>query len=379
MTITELRGYNYRELSQIAKHHGVAGWHAMRKEELVHAIAKKARAQKRLGGKAAPGEHNHKSGKSTSKAKPNQFESPRRNAARAKSRQRLQQLQTKLQEFKDLSGRPSESPSRVSRDRLVVLVRDPYWLHAWWELSERSIERTRSALGQKWHQAKPALQLYRIDEEGLAAFERQIPIHGGVNNWYIDVKDPPASYQMEIGYAIESENFYTLAKSNTVLTPAPGSRQGIDDNWSDVAENADRIFAMSGGYSPRGANSELQELLEERLHRPMGTPVETRYGNGAARLLFQPDDLQCAVDAELIVYGATHPHAHLTVQGEPVQMGSDGTFVVRIALPDRRQVIPVVASSPDGGEQQTIILAVEKNTKIMETMHRDPSKIPATK
>ena len=44
MTITELRGYNYRELSQIAKHHGVAGWHAMRKEELVHAIAKKARA-----------------------------------------------------------------------------------------------------------------------------------------------------------------------------------------------------------------------------------------------------------------------------------------------------------------------------------------------
>ena len=60
-------------------------------------------------------------------------------------------------------------------------------------------------------------------------------------------------------------------------------------------------------------------------------------------------------------------------------MGSDGTFVVRIALPDRRQVIPVVASSPDGGEQQTIILAVEKNTKIMETMHRDPSKIPATK
>ena len=60
MTITELRGYNSRELSQIAKHHGVAGWHAMRKEELVHAIAKKARAKKPIGGKAAPGEHNRK-------------------------------------------------------------------------------------------------------------------------------------------------------------------------------------------------------------------------------------------------------------------------------------------------------------------------------
>jgi hypothetical protein len=380
MTITELRGYNYRELSQIAKHNGVAGWHAMRKEELVRAIAKKVPAPERLGGKKSGlRHHNNKSGKPTSEAKGNGYKSSRLNAARVKSRQRLQQLQAKLQEFKDLSARQPEAAGRVSRDRLVVLVRDPYWLHAWWELSERSIERSRSALGQKWHQAQPALQLYRIDEDGAAAFERKIPIHGGVNNWYIDVQDPPASYQMEIGYALESENFYTLAKSNTVLTPTPGSRQVIDKNWSDIAENADRIYAMSGGYSTHGASSELQELLEERLHRPMGTPVETRYGDGATRLLFQPDDLQCAIDAELVVYGATHPHAHLTVQGEPVQMRPNGTFVVRISLPDRRQIIPIVASSPDGAEQQTIILGIERNTKVMETMHRDPTKAPVAR
>ena len=373
MTISELRGYSYRELSQIAKHKGVSGWHAMRKEELIHAIAKKVRAQKRLRG---TGHHRNKSGKQTSDTKGNDFESPRVNAARIKSRQRMQQLQAKLQEFKDLSGRPQERPSRVSRDRLVVLVRDPYWLHAWWELSERSIQRSRSALGQKWHQAQPALQLYRVDEEGAGTFERQISIHGGVNNWYIDVQDPPTGYRMEIGYSIGSESFYTLAKSNTVLTPTPGSRQMIDENWTDVAENADRIYAMSGGYSPHGTSADLQEVLEERLHRPMGTPLETRYGDGAARLLFQADDLQCAIDAELVVYGASHPHVHLTVKGEPVQVRSNGTFVVRIALPDRRQVIPVVASSPDGAEQQTIILAIERNTKVMEPMHRDPSKAP---
>ena len=40
--------------------------------------------------------------------------------------------------------------------------------------------------------------------------------------------------------------------------------------------------------------------------------------------------------------------------------------------PDRRQVLPVVASSSDGVEQQTIVLAVERNTKTMEPIIREP-------
>jgi hypothetical protein len=43
-----------------------------------------------------------------------------------------------------------------------------------------------------------------------------------------------------------------------------------------------------------------------------------------------------------------------------------------MSLPDRRQVLPVVASSPDGVEQRTIILAVERNTKVLEAVLREP-------
>jgi hypothetical protein len=35
-------------------------------------------------------------------------------------------------------------------------------------------------------------------------------------------------------------------------------------------------------------------------------------------------------------------------------------------MPNRRQVLPVVAHSADGVEQRTIVLAVERNTKTME-------------
>jgi len=59
------------------------------------------------------------------------------------------------------------------------------------------------------------------------------------------------------------------------------------------------------------------------------------------------------------------------LRGEPVRLEPDGTFTMRFELPDRRQVLPVVASSGDGVEQRTIVLAVERNTKVMEPVIRE--------
>ena len=48
---------------------------------------------------------------------------------------------------------------------------------------------------------------------------------------------------------------------------------------------------------------------------------------------------------------------------------------VRLSMPDRRQVLPVVASTPDGVEQRTIVLAVERNTKVMEPLVREGNEV----
>jgi hypothetical protein len=42
-----------------------------------------------------------------------------------------------------------------------------------------------------------------------------------------------------------------------------------------------------------------------------------------------------------------------------------------MGMPDRRQVLPIVACSRDGSEQRTTVLAVERNTKVMEPLSRD--------
>ena len=99
----------------------------------------------------------------------------------------------------------------------------------------------------------------------------------------------------------------------------------------------------------------------------------TRYGAGMEGLFPMPHDFKFEVDAEMIVYGVTNPDTHVSLRGEPVRIRPDGTFTVRMSLPNQRQVIPVVASAANGGEQRTIVLAVERNTKVMEPVVRESS------
>jgi hypothetical protein len=200
---------------------------------------------------------------------------------------------------------------------------------------------------------------------------RDIPIHGGVKNWYVDIKESPNSYRVDLGYLAENGRFYALARSNVVTTPRPGSSDVIDENWTDIAENYEKIYALSGGYEETSAGGDLQELFEERLRRPMGTPLVARCGGGGEQVLRRDKDFDFTVDAEMIIYGKTKAGSHVTLAGEPVKLRSDGTFTVRMSMPDRRQLLPVVANSRDGAEQRTIVLAVERNTKVMEPMIRE--------
>lgn len=306
---------------------------------------------------------------------------------------RIEEVHAQRERLKDLSTNrvsPPTSPvaagtgesikvnSNAQRDRLVLLVRDPYWLHACWEISRQSFERVRVAMAEAWHTARPVLRLMEVETGSTTSTAervlREIPIHGGVNNWYIEAQSPPSSFRVAIGYLGSNGKFHALARSNAVTTPRPGSSDALDQNWSDVARDYERIYAMSGGYNDEPANGDLKELFEERLRRPMNSPLGNRYGSGTESLLPRMPNFNFEVDAELIIYGQTRPDAHVAIAGQPVKLRPDGTFTVRQALPDRRQVLPVVAGSRDGLEQRTVILAVERNTKIMEPLTREVSE-----
>jgi hypothetical protein len=231
-------------------------------------------------------------------------------------------------------------------------------------------------LGQEWHSVRPILRLVEVTDGGTtSAVEtpvRDIDIHGGVNNWYVDVQDPPKSYRIDIGYLAAGGKFFVLARSNVVTTPKAASNERLDENWSDIAGDFERIDSQSGGYNGDGNGSiELQEVFEERLRRPMGASLISRCGPGVDGLLASHRGFHFEIDAELIVFGQSHPDARVTLQGEPIKLRDDGSFTVRYAMPNARQVIPAVAQSADGLEQRTVVLAIERNTKTMEPLVRD--------
>ena len=401
MTADALKAYTLKDLGQLAKKRGVHGWHSMKKDQLVKALMKaaaKPRAALKAPSLKSPSKRQSRGTpvRATATRAPLRTARTRTAAApvarsrvavplpppvaatggqRTRALKRLKQAKDNQGRSKNLAGpRRAGQPEGFTKDRLIAMVRDPFWIHAYWELTRQGVSRAEAALGQEWHLAKPVLRLLEVAGNGTTSNSekvlRNIEIHGEVNNWYVDVQDPPKSYRLDIGYLGASGKFFALARSNVVSTPKAGASDTIDKNWSDVAENFDKIYAMSGGYSDQGPGGDLQQLFEERLRRPMGSPMVTKFGagvngNGKHR------NFHFEVDAELIVYGSTAPGAHVTLQGDPVKLRPDGTFTVRFSLPNCRQVIPAVASSSDGMEQRTVVLAVERNTKTMEPLVRD--------
>jgi hypothetical protein len=89
-------------------------------------------------------------------------------------------------------------------------------------------------------------------------------------------------------------------------------------------------------------------------------------------LLQQP--LNFNVDAHMVVHGSTAPMAIVTIGGQPVRVQADGSFAQRVNLPERRQVLPVVASTRDGSQQRTTVLAIERNTKDLGLVRKTPDE-----
>jgi hypothetical protein len=268
---------------------------------------------------------------------------------------------------------PPLKPGGPTKDRIIMAVNDPYWLHVYWELSAQSVQRAEAALKQDWYGARLIIRLYDVTSQDTTSTSetpiRDIPIESDGSDWYINVPQPPRQYRADLGYLSRRGYFFILARSNVVTPPKAGSSEAIDVGWNMDTKKAERILAMSTGFESSG-NPELRELFEERLKRSLGAPKETGFGTGAT----PPGSLKkffFDIDAKLIVLGRTDPSAHLTLGNDPIKLNADGTFIMSFSLPDSRQIIPAVATSSDGVEERTIVLAVERNTKYLDPMIHD--------
>ena len=279
-------------------------------------------------------------------------------------------------------------PTGYGETRIVLMVKDPWWLYAYWEVDSKSEREARSKLSPAEVEGlHSVLRVYDVTDLPAptvvgaqagrdfpaqpASHSFDIPLSGLATNWYIHVNAPNRSFVVDIGLLTKSGRFLTLARSNRITTPRFGPSEIIDEEWMISEEDYWKLFGVTAGIGMGSSPGALKALLERKLFSP------GLFSPG----LFSPMKVPPAkgfwlwVDTELIVYGATNPKAIVMVQGEAVKLKPDGSFSVRVALPDGTQSIPVEATSPDRRETKTLTSIVTRRTEGQPTDSRQQTTV----
>ncbi len=261
----------------------------------------------------------------------------------------------------EVPQRSQELPDNYGDNQVYLLVRDPYWLYAYWEIQEDHQRHHLAKLGGSWDSVVSVLRVYDTTEEGKSPSVSDIVLQNMSKCWYINTQ-PNHSYFAEIGLLHCDGRFLCLVRSNHVTTPRSGMSEIIDDQWMSI--DFDKMYALSGGFQVGKSSEELRNLMEERFKNA----ITSGSGVGAVSSMSSPVKIKQRgfnfwLECELIIYGGTEPDAKVTMQGRPVQLRPDGTFTLRYGLPDGKFIFDCHAESSDGVEERVITPIVSRNTE----------------
>ncbi|HNY10022.1 MAG TPA: DUF4912 domain-containing protein [Candidatus Wallbacteria bacterium] len=276
-----------------------------------------------------------------------------------------------------------ELPKSYGKDRLTVLVRDPEWIYAFWDVSDKKVDEVKGIVGSKdFENSKRVLRLHNVDENGKPVEgPLDIELTKTASSWYINVK-PNFSYSVEYGYKTPAGKFVSVVKSNPVDAPSHKISDVKDEKWMVKDGEFKKLYELSGGAKigmssadimqamARGMKmEELSELASAGISSAQGLSSESLSSQVMAERSITEEEKKkqrkfwMVLNTELIVYGATEPDASVTIMGQPIKLREDGTFSIRMALPDTDIDIPVKGISNDRIDEITITPCVHKHTE----------------
>ncbi|MCL5290844.1 MAG: DUF4912 domain-containing protein [Bacillota bacterium] len=149
-------------------------------------------------------------------------------------------------------------PHHYGVDRLVVMAKDPYWLHAYWEVSATKYHDFVQQYGQAdWQTSHQVLRVYDVtglhEESSLKSHScQEIILKPFADNWFIEVGQPDRSFFLELGRLLPDGRYVKLLISNRVTTPRASVSQRMDEEWMWI----EGIYQMMQRV-PHGNSSEM--------------------------------------------------------------------------------------------------------------------------
>jgi len=262
---------------------------------------------------------------------------------------------------------PQELPGGYGRDKIVLQLRDPWWLYSFWEVTSGTYERLKQQLKELFYSARRVLRVYDVSQVNFNGKNAHryfdIEVNPQAESWYIDTGGPGRWWCVDYGLRLVTGEFITIVRSNVVQTPLDGPSWETDEEWMIPEEMFGRLYGMGFGV---GQSSPVGKAWQERVKKALFSGVLSSPGitSGASPVKKKGKgrSFWLVVDCELIVYGATEADATVYVQGKKIKLRPDGTFTMRYGLPDGKQVIPVKAISSDNEEERTITPIVTRET-----------------
>jgi hypothetical protein len=158
-------------------------------------------------------------------------------------------------------------PDRYGEDRLVLLVRDPWWAYAWWEITETTFSTTQDTAGPG---ARFVLRVYNVsgvDADGPdhnSFFD--IDVRDMAGNWFLELARPGDSFRAELGLLDDAGRFHCMVRSNAITLPPDQVSSVVDEEWMVPDEEWQRLFEAAGGGVTMGVGSgEVLRMMEGRL------------------------------------------------------------------------------------------------------------------
>ena len=256
---------------------------------------------------------------------------------------------------------------------LVLMQKDPNWMHAFWEVSENRIKQAKKG------KAKLVLRLFDIASDLTVKRNkkpkfRDVEVPADARSWYVE--NTAGQSVVAVLGAVQGKSFNPIVESAPVAVfdkaaPAPAA----DNAFAKASLGGNTL----GNFMSSGFSSQTAESWLNTLGGNFGSSSESMFSGALSSAALQAmglSNIQASKDSvnygkdfflwvktRLIVYGGTRPDAHLQVRGEDFPLNPDGTFSFEEDLPDVTKVIPVFATDKDGDFPTTIVPIVVKRTE----------------
>lgn len=164
-----------------------------------------------------------------------------------------------------------------------LMVRDPWTLYSYWEIKKDVENNIRKEIADKGLTAdKSILRVYAISgavQDATPAFD--VEIKEWVSSWYLHAGEPGKEWMIEIGILCTNGEFFCLARSNAVRTPASGMSNVCDEEWMCPEDLYYKMFEASGIKGIGKSSLDVREMMDRRLQEWLssGSLSSGRFGS----------------------------------------------------------------------------------------------------